>query len=102
MLRQELYHIVEARRGRDALSVIEQRKIDLVILDLMIPGMGGLEFCRYLKADRRTQLIPLIVPSGGRIEMKGFPQSPPPETVENWGCVAIILTLLLPRIICDT
>jgi putative two-component system response regulator len=41
--------------------VIEQRKIDLVILDLMIPGMGGLEFCRYLKADRRTQLIPLLM-----------------------------------------
>ena len=36
-------------------------KVDLVILDLMMPGMSGPEFCRTLKADRKTQLVPILM-----------------------------------------
>jgi putative two-component system response regulator len=61
MLRQEPYRILEARRGPEALSLLQHQKIDLVILDLMMPGMSGLEFCRCLKADRRTQLLPILM-----------------------------------------
>jgi len=61
ILKQEPYRILEARRAPEALSLLERQKIDLVILDLMMPGISGLEFCRCLKADRRTLLIPILM-----------------------------------------
>jgi putative two-component system response regulator len=61
MLKGEPYRILEARRAPDALAVLAREKVDLVILDLMMPGMSGLEFCRTLKSDRRTQLIPTLI-----------------------------------------
>jgi putative two-component system response regulator len=61
MLKGEPYRILEARRAPEALAALAREKVDLVILDLMMPGMSGLEFCRTLRADRRTQLIPILI-----------------------------------------
>jgi putative two-component system response regulator len=61
ILKAAPYRIVEARRAQDALAVLAREKIDLVILDFMMPGMSGPDFCRTLKADRRTQLIPILM-----------------------------------------
>jgi putative two-component system response regulator len=61
MLKSEHYRIIEACRAAEALSILEQEKVDLVILDLMMPGMSGPEFCRTLKANRRSQLIPILM-----------------------------------------
>jgi putative two-component system response regulator len=61
MLRAENYRILEAKRPQEALALLESEKVDLVILDLMLPGMGGPEFCRTVKADRRTQFVPILM-----------------------------------------
>jgi putative two-component system response regulator len=61
MLKSESYRILEARRAHEALLILEREKVDLVILDLMMPGMSGPEFCRSMKSSRRTQLIPILM-----------------------------------------
>jgi putative two-component system response regulator len=61
MLKAEPYRILEARRATEALVLMEREEIDLVILDLIIPEMSGLEFCRRLKADRRNRLVPVVI-----------------------------------------
>lgn len=61
MLKAEKYRILEARRPQEALALLESEKVDLVILDLMMPGMGGPEFCRIVKADRQTQFVPILM-----------------------------------------
>src|SRR5580700_8939719 len=55
------YRIVEAHRASEATALLESEKIDLVILDLMLPEMSGPELCRWMKARRATQLIPVLM-----------------------------------------
>lgn len=61
ILRSSHYRILEATRPSEALAILEQDKVDLVILDLMMPEMSGPELCRQLKASRKTALIPLLI-----------------------------------------
>ena len=58
------YKILEASRPSEAFAILESEKIDLVIPDLVMPEMSGIEFCGMLKADRRTQLIPILMTTG--------------------------------------
>lgn len=55
------YRMLEARRASEAMALLQSEKIDLVILDLMLPEMSGPELCRWMKADRQTQLIPVLM-----------------------------------------
>ncbi len=55
------YKIMEAHRASEATALLEAEKIDLVILDLMLPEMSGPELCRWMKARRCTQLIPVLM-----------------------------------------
>ncbi len=50
-----------AANGRDALQAIGVRTPDLVVLDLMLPQIAGLEVCRRLRSDPRTAAIPVIM-----------------------------------------
>jgi putative two-component system response regulator len=61
MLKTTTYQIVECHKAAEALEILLSGKVDLVILDLMLPEMGGPEFCRRLKADRRTRFIPVLM-----------------------------------------
>ncbi len=61
MLKQEPYRILEAGQAMDAISILEHERVDLVILDLMMPGISGLELCRRIKSSRRTQLLPVLM-----------------------------------------
>jgi two-component system alkaline phosphatase synthesis response regulator PhoP len=47
--------------GDDALASARKQSFDLVILDVMLPGMSGLEVCRALRADTATDAIPIIM-----------------------------------------
>jgi DNA-binding response OmpR family regulator len=58
-LEQEGYRVVEAENGRDALFTARHEKPDLVILDLMMPEMGGYEFMRAFSKDAATPVIML-------------------------------------------
>lgn len=54
------YVVSEARSGLEGLSLFEQTSPDLVVSDVMMPEMDGLEFCRRLRATRSGQLVPFI------------------------------------------
>jgi DNA-binding response OmpR family regulator len=47
--------------GDDALDHVRRSPVDLVVLDVMLPGLSGLEVCRALRADRATAAIPIIM-----------------------------------------
>lgn len=47
--------------GREALQAVEQEVPDLILLDLMMPGVSGFEVCEMLRADPRTARIPIII-----------------------------------------
>src|SRR5215467_4675044 len=60
-LRHDGYEVGTAVSGEDALAQVRQAPPDLVILDLMLPGMGGLEVCRRLRQDRITASLPIVM-----------------------------------------
>lgn len=60
----EPYHLVEARNGVEAIQMISEEKPDLVLLDVIMPGMDGFEVCRQLKSSSDTCLIPIIMVTG--------------------------------------
>ncbi|MES9937148.1 MAG: response regulator [Sedimenticola sp.] len=54
------YFVQAAINGQMALKIIEKKKPDLILLDIMMPEMDGYEVCRRLKADESTRDIPII------------------------------------------
>jgi len=60
MLRNAGYSIMPATSGAEALDGVREQLPDLILLDLMMPEMDGLEVCHRLKADPLTQAIPVI------------------------------------------
>ncbi|AHW59519.1 ABC-type sugar transport system, substrate-binding protein, contains N-terminal xre family HTH domain [Draconibacterium orientale] len=55
------YHILEAENGRLALDIIRENEPDLIVSDIMMPKMDGLELTRTLKTDIKTCHIPIIL-----------------------------------------
>ncbi len=60
ILTRKGYEVLSASGGEAALAALEARLPDLVLLDLMMPGMDGLEVCRRIKGDPRTLHLPVI------------------------------------------
>ncbi len=61
MLRPFNHEIIKASNGEEALSLINKVNVDLILLDVMMPGMNGYEVCRRLKQREETRLIPIIM-----------------------------------------
>jgi putative two-component system response regulator len=61
MLKASNYRFMEAKRATEALAIMDAERVDLVILDLMIPEMSGPEFCRRVKNNRKTKLVPILM-----------------------------------------
>ena len=59
-LTNEGYNVVQAPGGKEALEKVASEKPDLIVLDILMPGMDGFEVITALKADRQTVLIPII------------------------------------------
>jgi len=60
-LTREGYHVLSAKDGEEGLRKARQKGPSLVLLDLMLPGIDGVEICRRLKADRATRATPIIM-----------------------------------------
>jgi DNA-binding response OmpR family regulator len=60
-LKREGFKVKEFYNGRDFLSYIESVMPDLAVLDIMLPGIDGLEICRILKSKARTSSLPIIM-----------------------------------------
>jgi CheY-like chemotaxis protein len=58
------HQVVEATSGEEALRLVNEERPDLILLDIMMPGVSGIEVCRQLRANKRTEAIPVIVVSG--------------------------------------
>lgn len=60
-LEKEGYLVRVAKDGREALNHVVNDQPDLIVLDLMLPGMDGLEVCRKLRSNPKFQQIPIIM-----------------------------------------
>jgi len=60
-LTAEYFEVVTAHNGIEALARIEDHAPDIVLLDVMMPGMDGFEVCRRIKADPRTAHVPVVM-----------------------------------------
>lgn len=53
--------LIEAKDGKDALKMVKKQKIDLIVSDLNMPNMDGMEFLRIVKADEKFKEIPFVM-----------------------------------------
>jgi putative two-component system response regulator len=60
LLAVEGYDVIEADSGSSALEAVNSNNPDLILLDVMMPGMDGFEVCRKLKQDEHTRLTPIV------------------------------------------
>ncbi len=60
-LKKEGFHLSAAMDGEDALKKVRTDHFDLIILDLMLPGIHGMELCRILRNNPKTAHIPIIM-----------------------------------------
>jgi putative two-component system response regulator len=55
------YEILKTNKGEEALALVQKKDIDLIFLDVMMPGINGYEVCKRLKAQENTRLIPIAL-----------------------------------------
>ncbi len=60
-LKKEGFRVIDARDGEDALDLAVREYPNLILLDLMLPGIDGLEVCKSLKKESKTSSIPIIM-----------------------------------------
>jgi len=63
-LQQEGYQVLTAANGLDGMRKAQSGEIDLIILDVLLPGVDGFEICHRLRADPQTSQLPILMISG--------------------------------------
>jgi DNA-binding response OmpR family regulator len=63
-LRRAGHHVIGASDGAAVIDAVHESKPDLLVLDLSLPGLNGLELCRKLRADPETATLPVLMLSG--------------------------------------
>ena len=81
MIAAEGYEVLEATSGRDGLEMAQRQHPDLIIMDIQLPGMSGIEVAQRLKADTATHGIPIIATTA-------FATRGEEETIMRSGCDA--------------
>lgn len=72
-LRKKKYEVLEAENGEEALSIFNNRKIDIVLLDLMLPGIDGFEVCQKIRdISQSVGIIMLTARSQEEDRVKGL------------------------------
>ena len=60
LLSEQGYHVRSAPNGERALATVRKERPDLILLDILMPGIDGYEVCRQLKADDQLKNVPVI------------------------------------------
>jgi DNA-binding response OmpR family regulator len=66
-LAKEGYEVTKAADGAEALELARASKFDLIVLDIMLPGLDGLSFCRILRKEQATPII-MLTARGGEVD----------------------------------
>jgi two-component system, OmpR family, alkaline phosphatase synthesis response regulator PhoP len=69
MLKSTGHNIETAVNGQKAIEAVAKSRPDLILLDIMMPELNGIEACRHLKSDRATKDIPIVM-----VTTKGEPE----------------------------
>lgn len=70
VLGPEGYEVTVAAGGEEALAVVAAARPEVVLLDVLMPGMDGLEVCRRLRGDRATEALPVLMITAGGGQQK--------------------------------
>jgi len=60
VLEQEGYEVITAEDGKEALEKLKTIKPDLILLDMMMPGISGREVCEKIRADKKTKDLKVV------------------------------------------
>ena len=60
-LERDGYQVITAKSGEEGLEAARSKKPDLILLDLMLPGMDGLEVCKILRSNKETKNVPILM-----------------------------------------
>lgn len=68
-LHESGYNVIKAIDGREGLIKAKEQQIDVVVTDVVMPGMSGFELCRALKRNPQTKKVPIVVCSSKNQEI---------------------------------
>src|SRR3989304_3635818 len=60
-LKRDGYHVLRAATGEDGLKLARAKLPALIVLDLMLPGMDGLDVCKHIRGDAATQQMAVLI-----------------------------------------
>ena len=61
LLKTKDYNILKSPNGEDALHMLGKMEVDIVLLDIMMPGINGFEVCRRIKSNSATRMLPVVL-----------------------------------------
>jgi len=83
LLEMRGYNILQAREGIEALKLARRHRPDLIVMDIQLPGMSGLEVTKWIKEDDALRAIPVIA-------VTAFAMRGDEEKIRQAGCDAYI------------
>ena len=60
IFKEEGYKVITALSGQECLEKLKKTRVDLILLDIMMPGMDGWDTCAKIKSDKKTEKIPIV------------------------------------------
>ena len=60
IFKEEGYKVITALSGQEALEKLKKMRVDLILLDIMMPGMDGWDTCAKIKSNKKTENIPIV------------------------------------------
>ena len=60
-LEKEGFKVSSSENGEEALSLIKEKKPDLILLDWMLPDLAGIEICKFIRSNKELTWIPVIM-----------------------------------------
>ena len=86
------FETIEVADGRQALARIAERVPDVVLTDLNLPGVDGVELCARLKGDARTRQVPVVVLTGAALEEQV-------QRAHDAGCARVLIKPFPPDLL---